>query len=164
MGVFHHWKDFGRLLEKGSANQVVHHDSAAKTTDAAVAYWKQQRPALLFVHRAHVDHAGAGHGWGSPEYTKAVVEADSYIGRIAEAAPEAAIVVTADHGGAGTKHGGLSMDEIEIPWIAAGPGIRKGLKLAKPVNTYDTAVTVAYLLRIKPHECWTGRPVWEALE
>jgi hypothetical protein len=164
IGVFHHWKDFRRLLEKGSANQVVHIDDAVKTTDAAIAYWKQQRPALLFVHLDHVDHAGHDHGWGSAEYRAAVELADKLIGRVAEAAPEATIIVTADHGGSGTKHGGMTMGEIEIPWIAAGPGIRKGVKIAKPVNTYDTAVTIAYLLKIKPHECWIGRPVWEAVE
>jgi predicted AlkP superfamily pyrophosphatase or phosphodiesterase len=164
IGVFHHWKGFGRLVEKGSANQVVHIDSAAKTTEAAVAYWNSQHPALLFVHLDHVDHAGHEHGWGSAEYRKAVEEADDYVGQISEAARDAVIIVTADHGGSGTKHGGLTIGEIEIPWIAAGPGIRKGIKLAKPVNTYDTAATIAYLLRIKPHECWTGRPLQEALE
>lgn len=164
MGVFHHWKDFGRLLEKGVANRVVHMESAEKTTEAAIAYWKQQRPALLFVHLDHVDHAGHQRGWGSPAYRKAVDQADAYIGRIMEAAPQATLIVTADHGGAGREHGGLTMGEIEIPWIAAGPGIRKGRKLAKPVNTYDTAPTIAWLLKVKPHECWTGRPVWEALE
>lgn len=164
MAVFHHWKGFGRLVEKGSANQVVHIDDAAKTTDAAIAYWKQQRPSLLFIHLDQVDHAGHEHGWGSAAYRGAVEEADKLIGRIADAAPDATLIVTADHGGSGRKHGGLTMNEIEVPWIAAGPGIRRGVKIEKPVNTYDTAVTIAYLLRIKPHECWIGRPVWEAVE
>lgn len=164
IGVFHHWKDFARLLEKGAANRVEHIDDAEKTAQAAIAYWKQERPALLFVHLDHVDHAGHEHGWGSPEYRAAVDLADKLIGSIADAAPEAAIIVTADHGGSGKKHGGLTMGEIEIPWIAAGPGIRKGVRIARPVDTYDTAVTVAHLLRIEPHECWIGRVVREAVE
>jgi arylsulfatase A-like enzyme len=54
------------------------------------------------------------------------------------------------------------MGEIEIPWIIAGPGVATGKELATPVNTYDTAATVAYLFGLKPPECWIARPVVEA--
>jgi hypothetical protein len=33
-----------------------------------------------------------------------------------------------------------------------------------PINTYDTAVTVANILGIKPSPCWHGRVVTEAFE
>jgi hypothetical protein len=32
------------------------------------------------------------------------------------------------------------------------------------VNTFDTAATMAVLLRLKRPECWLGRPVAEALK
>ena len=49
------------------------------------------------------------------------------------------VFMSADHGGKGKSHGEPTMDEIEIPFIIAGPGIRKGYELRWPVNTYDTA-------------------------
>jgi hypothetical protein len=56
------------------------------------------------------------------------------------------------------------MEEIEIPWIIAGPGIRQGYEIKKPVNTYDTAATIALLFKLAPPEAWIARPVTDALE
>jgi arylsulfatase A-like enzyme len=56
------------------------------------------------------------------------------------------------------------MVEIEIPFIIAGPGIKAGHEIKTPVNTYDTAATVAFLFQLKPPEAWIGKPVREALE
>ena len=72
------------------------------------------------------------------------------------------LLVTADHGGVGKKHGGDTMAELEIPWIVHGYGVAAGKEIGTPVNTYDTAATVAYLLGLKPPACWIGRPVTEA--
>ena len=71
--------------------------------------------------------------------------------------------MSADHGGVGKTHGGLSTAELEIPWIAAGGGIAKGRELKGPVTTIDTAPTMAYLLGIAAPPAWIGRPVREAL-
>ena len=72
------------------------------------------------------------------------------------------VLVTADHGGVAKGHGGSTMTELEIPWILTGPGVVRGRELHTPVRTYDTAVTVAHILGVKPSECWIGRPVLEA--
>jgi arylsulfatase A-like enzyme len=74
------------------------------------------------------------------------------------------VLITADHGGVGKKHGGATMAEIEIPWILSGPGVAAGRELRKPVRTYDTAPTIAHILGVQPSECWIGRPVLEAFE
>ena len=60
------------------------------------------------------------------------------------------LLVTADHGGKGKKHGGATMEEIEIPWILHGPGVAAGKEITAPVNTYDTAATVAHVFGLKP--------------
>ena len=54
--------------------------------------------------------------------------------------------------------------EIEIPWIIAGPGVAGGKEIRKPVNTYDTAVTIAYIFGLQPPECWIGKPVTDAFK
>ena len=59
------------------------------------------------------------------------------------------IIVSSDHGGKGKGHGGNSMAEIEIPWIAAGAGVKEGYEVQSPVNTYDTPATAArHLTRV----------------
>ena len=76
---------------------------------------------------------------------------------------DTAILVTADHGGQAKSHGGMSTAHVEIPWILAGPGVEKGRELKRPVDTFDTAATVVNLLGVKPHSCWIGKVVTEAL-
>jgi predicted AlkP superfamily pyrophosphatase or phosphodiesterase len=168
IGIFHHWQDYGRLVGKSAKpDRLEHHKEASDTMKAAIAWWTEQKPELLFVHLDNVDHAGHDHGCYSAEYRKAVEEADRLIGqlvaavRAAGAGADTFMLVTADHGGKEKKHGGLSLDELEIPWIAAGPGISKG-EVRVPVNTYDTAATLAFVLGIKPHDCWIARPIKEA--
>jgi hypothetical protein len=47
-------------------------------------------------------------------------------------------------------------------WIISGPGVRPG-EIKAPVNEFDTAATIAYLLDLRPPPSWTGRVVSEAL-
>lgn len=63
------------------------------------------------------------------------------------------------HGGGGKDHGGATMAEIEIPWIVTGPGVVAGKVITAPVDTYDTAATVAYVLSVETPDCWIARPV-----
>ena len=56
------------------------------------------------------------------------------------------------------------MQEIEIPWIMAGPGINADKEISANVNTYDTAVTVAHIFGLKTPSCWIGKPVMEAFK
>lgn len=170
MGVFHDWTDFARLLEPKAPDVVKHGNGPDETMDAAIAFVKQRKPTLTFVHCDHVDEAGHKFGHGSPEYYKAVEKADALTAKFLAALKEAGIaestvvLITSDHGGIGTKHGGSTMAEIEIPWIVAGPGIRAGHELRTPVRTYDTAATLAWLLGVTPPECWIARPVREAFD
>jgi len=168
IAIVHDWDGFGRLVERGAATVVEHRNGAAATVERARALL-ERRPTLLVIHLDHVDHAGHDHGWLSEPYLAAVRDADRLIGEIVTALraadwwDRAALIVSADHGGIGTRHGGLSLSELEIPWIAAGTGIAAGRELKTPVSTTDTAPTIARLLGIPPHPAWTGRAVLEAL-
>jgi len=169
IGVFHEWDGFSRLVEREAATIAVHLDSAQKTVERVQAWFAEVRPTLTLVHLDLVDHAGHERGWLSDEYLGAVREADRLIHDLVASLRDrglwerSAIIVSADHGGVGTKHGGLSRAEIEIPWIAAGAGIVRAHELQKPVNTIDTAATIARLLDVPPHPAWIGHPVVEAL-
>jgi len=168
IGVFHDWEGFGRLVEKGVPNAIEHPKGPVETVNRAVRFLHAAKPDLLFIHLDHVDHAGHEHGHGGPQYLAAVEEADRLAGVVVDALREAklsqstVLLLTADHGGVGKKHGGPTMAEIEIPWIIHGPGIAPGREIRAPVNTYDTAATIARILGLQPPEGWIGRPVLEA--
>jgi predicted AlkP superfamily pyrophosphatase or phosphodiesterase len=156
--VVHDWNGFGRLVEPGAAVEVRHVLGSPKTADAAIEVWRGRKPGLLFVHFDDVDHAGHDHGFGSAEYRAAVEMIDGLLGRLVEAVgPETFVLFTADHGGTGTKHGQETMRDLEIPWILAGPGVPANNEIKTPVNTVDTASTVAALFGVEPHPCWVGR-------
>ncbi len=168
IGIFHDWEGFGRLVERGVADLMENPKGPAATVERAVAFLKERRPALTFIHLDHVDHAGHEHAHGSPQYVAAVEEADRLTGVVIQGLKDSGLweqtvlLLTADHGGTGKKHGGATMAEIEIPWVIHGPGIRKGHRIASPVNTVDTAPTILRLLGVKAPACWVGKPVAEA--
>jgi predicted AlkP superfamily pyrophosphatase or phosphodiesterase len=168
IAVFHDWDGFGRLFERQAVDVINHPKGPVATTEAAVAYIKEQKPLLTFIHLDHVDHAGHQKGHGTPDYYQSVEEADRLIALILNGLEEAgiasstAVLITSDHGGVGKGHGGNTMAELEIPWILNGPGVAANKEITTPVNTYDTAATVAYLLGLKPPKAWVARPVTDA--
>lgn len=179
IGTFSEWEDYDRLVERGVADVMGHPDGPRKnnvepfkgggqTIAMATEFLRTRKPDFLFIQLDLVDHAGHHFGHLTPEYIAAVQEADRLVGLLVAAVQESGasrpvMLLTADHGGVGKKHGGDTMAEIEIPWIVEGPGIVRGHEVAKPVNTYDTAATLARVLGVKPHPCWIGRVVEEAI-
>lgn len=161
LAVIHDWQGFGRLVEKESTNETRHVKGSPAAMAAAIAYWKQHKPNLLFVHLDDVDHAGHDKTWESPEYLQAVAAADRLIGQMLEALPldQTVVAIVADHGGTEKKHGNPTMRELEVPWILAGPGVARGRELTEAVYSLDTAPTVLSLMGLRPHACWTGRAV-----
>ena len=164
------WSGFGRLYNKEAVTIDIDAEGPQATVDAAVRVFDEQAPVFTFIHLDHVDGAGHAQGHGSEAYYAAVVEADRFIGEIL-AGLEAAglrerttVIVTADHGGKGKGHGGESMAEVEIPWIINGPGVSVDTEIDAPINTYDTAATVAHLLGLDQPYAWIARPVYGAFK
>lgn len=157
LAAIHDWKGFGRLVEGNSATHVEHVNGSPAAAAAAIEYWKAKKPLLLFVHLDDVDHAGHGKTWEGPAYLAAVEEIDTLIGKLVAATPDdrTLVVLVADHGGTGTKHGSDTTNELEVPLVFAGPGIAKG-ELTGRVRNIDMAPTVVKALGLKPHACWEG--------
>lgn len=122
---------------------------------------------LLFVHFPLPDGMGHEYGWLSPEQLSVLYRADEALLSILQALEAAGfrqttlVIVTADHGGHGTTHGSNLPEDITIPWIAAGPGIRPG-PLTTAIHTTDTAATVAWALGLPLQPEWDGLPILEA--
>ncbi|MBU4433530.1 MAG: alkaline phosphatase family protein [Alphaproteobacteria bacterium] len=165
VGSIYQWDGFGNLYDHRFVDYDVNGRDEDDTAALAIAYIKAKQPALLFVHFDDVDHAGHEYGHGTPRYYDAVTKVDTLISRIRQAtveagiADETVILVTADHGGIGKGHGGESLAELEIPWIAYGKAIKPGVQLDLPINTFDTTATAAWLLGAKIPYAWLGRPV-----
>jgi arylsulfatase A-like enzyme len=125
------------------------------------------RPNLMFVHLAEPDFAGHYTGWMSPVYGIAVQRADGAVSRVMEAADRAfgaggyALIVTADHGGHGMRHGSSDPRDVTIPWIAWGQGVREATVLPAGIHTVDTAATALRMLGVA--EDVEGTPVFAAL-
>jgi len=169
IAVFHEWGGFANLLERRGPDVIRHAPSSVRTMAAALNYWKERHPRLLFIHLDGVDHAGHQTGWFSSNYYHAVQEADGYVGQVLDeirgedAWDSTFVLVTSDHGGTRHGHGRNSLAEILIPWIMAGPGVIPG-RLSTPVNTYDTAATLAWIYSVETPACWTGRPILAAFQ
>ena len=165
IGIVHDWTGYGRLVEPKTADLLENVKGSEEATKRAVAWWLESKPDLLFLHLDDVDHAGHDKGWWTKEYFEAVSKIDGLVGRVLAAVRQAGlesstmILVTADHGGQAKSHGGLSAQHVEIPWIAAGPGVPKGREIRTVVNTYDTASTLGKWFGVKPNACWIGKPV-----
>lgn len=136
----------------------------------AADYLTSVRPEFTFVYLGLVDEIGHRYGWLSAEYLAAVAGADAAIGHVLERLEGAgllartACLVLADHGGHDHGHGLDIPEDMTIPWVLAGPGIRRGSELSVPVNVTDTAPTLASLLGLPIPLVWSGRVVAEAME
>ena len=69
---------------------------------------------------------------------------------------DAHILFITDHGGIGNGHGGVSTEEMIVPWVVSGPGIKEGFTISEPNNTVNTAATVLRLFGVEQPLCWTG--------
>ena len=122
---------------------------------------------ILFIHLLATDLAGHAYGWLSPQQMDVIRRADEALGMLlAELEArnlrgETLIIVTSDHGGIGHSHGGDSREEMTIPWIAAGAGIRP-VTLTTRVQTIDSAATAAFALGLPLPAEWDGVPIYEA--
>lgn len=127
-----------------------------------------RKPSLFLIHLAETDTAGHADGWMSKPYLKAVEDVDRAIGTIIkgfkdlELYEKTTFIITSDHGGHGTTHGTTMPEDMTIPWIAAGPGIKTGYNIKRPVSLMDTAATVMRAFGITDYYVeWKSRAIEE---
>jgi len=136
----------------------------------ASAYIVGAKPNSCFIHFPDPDSAGHKSGWGSPEQKEAFKVSDQALGQIVTAIEKAGIasstvvLISADHGGHEKTHGENIPDDMNIPWVAWGKGVKKNFTITAPVTTYDTAATALWLLDLPLPADFDGKPVKQAFE
>jgi len=152
-----------QLVVPGSLDRYVFAPGGDADVVANALAEIQQGFDLMLVHLPSVDATGHSQSWMSSDYLAQVRAADDGVAQLLSAVPShTTVIVTADHGGSGTIHWSGQPEDSLIPWIAAGPRIRRGHVVVSPVVTTDTAATIAMLLGISLSDGSIGRPVAEA--
>ncbi len=168
IAMFYDWEALAELFNPSAIDTKNFSDGYFQTFGKAGAWMIVEKPLLTFIYSGEPDEAGHAFGHGTPEYYRAIERVDSCLGAFLDALTTAGLyqkcnfLLVSDHGGVGKGHGGESMEELQVPWLVAGPGVRKNCMLRNPVDAMQTAATAAYLLGIEPHEAWIARPVMEA--
>jgi predicted AlkP superfamily pyrophosphatase or phosphodiesterase len=135
---------------------------------------RQHRPHVLFVHLADTDTLGHALGWGTPEQLRFIEEADRQVGVVVAAierlglGESTLVLLTADHGGAGIEHLPDDPRSAHVPWIVAGPGVRRDFDLTRfpdlTVSDLDTFAMACHHLGLRPPAGVEGKIVWQAFD
>ena len=167
IGVIYEWEGIGYLFPKEAVDLDRHCASDSISAATAIDYIREKKPDFLFLYFHNVDVTGHQTGHDTPAYYEAVEGVDAHIGQVLEVIGEAGmkdntvVMLSADHGGTGKGHGGVSMAEMQIPWIIAGPGIKQDYEVQGSIMTFDTAATLARIFGLQPPQVWIGRAVNE---
>ena len=111
--------------------------SGATITTAFIEMLQTERPGFSFLHLVDPDPRGHRSRWQTPEYYDAVSDIDSYLADIlaavegdASLAGNTVVIVTADHGGAGSAHTDeTDVENYKIPFYVWGAGVGAGVDL-----------------------------------
>lgn len=174
IGVIYEWDGIKYLVDTLSLSYNGHSVDAPTRPEATVEmaekYIKEKKPQLLAVCFDEPDHIGHSAGHDTPEYYSTLSVIDSYLGRIVKAVEDAGIadntiiIVTSDHGGIGTGHGGITLEEMRTPFIIAGKNIKSDGAFTESMMQYDVASTIAYALGLTQPQVWTGRPMTQVFK
>ena len=135
-----------------------------KVGDAAVAervreYIKEKGvPTLLFIQLNSIDASGHKNGYGTEAFLRDVEVIDGYVGEVYDAYESAGVIedtlfiVTADHGGINTRHGGDSPEEMNVFFGAAGRDINN--VTLSDICIQDIPAIICYALGVKVNDSW----------
>jgi hypothetical protein len=139
-------------------------------------------PLFLWVHFfephepyvAHPEHVfTGGHSTDEDAYDGEIAAADDGIGRIVRLVsarrPGAVFIVTADHGEEFGEHGGryhgttVYEEQVRVPLVVTGPGVRSGVHVPTVVQTIDLLPTALSALGIPRPARLRGRDLGAVL-
>lgn len=169
IGVIYEWDGIKHLVDTLALSYYAQGINTPGTPDNLCAlaedYIASKRPALLAVCFDEPDHTGHNAGHDTPEYYEILKHLDIFVGRIVKAIEKAgiidetAIIVTGDHGGINLGHGGITLQEMETPFVICGKGIREGYEFQGVMLQQDVAATIAAILGVEQPQAWNGKAI-----
>lgn len=143
------WAPMSDNVYNDGWDQKIKVPDGAGTPTAQAALTQLADPNLdaLFVYFDAVDLAGHASGFSpnNPTYMAAIEGVDTHVGTVLNALyarPDYAnedwlILMTTDHGGIGTGHGGGTLLERQIWWIASGPAVQPQQLVGQDPGSYQ---------------------------
>lgn len=145
-------------------------NSTEETKNKAVIELGAEDLTALFVHFDDVDHAGHGSGYSieNPKYLESIERVDTAIGEVVSglknrkdyADEDWIILVSTDHGGIGTGHGGNTEEERTIFMIVSGDKVPKANLAETTSGSFYTPLTVDLAPTVMAHLCIPVQPEW----
>jgi arylsulfatase A-like enzyme len=145
------------------------HWSCERVARAASEYLTTAPAGITFIHFEEPDDGGHRYGWMSRRYLEYIARTDRCMGTVMTSIEQRAdrdrvlVIVSADHGGHGRRHGTLYPLDLHIPWIAWGARVVRG-DFDTPVRTTDTAATAMAALGLDVPGELTGHVVRQSLD
>ncbi|ATP55800.1 nucleotide pyrophosphatase [Pedobacter ginsengisoli] len=165
---YYNWAELINPINKKYLNEISFEEGDQYQANYAKAlkFIEQNRndPTLVFLYSVHTDHAGHGFGWMSPQYIAAIEEVDVEIGSFIDKLKEQNLyndtyfLLITDHGGIKKGHGGVSMNEMQIPWAITGKKIKNlGVTNSFFNSNKNTSLVLAKIFGLKDIPAsWTG--------
>lgn len=145
---FCHWGPINDFIIQDFVDFKLNVGTDAEVSSLAVQYLGANDPDLMFLHFDDVDHAGHSLGFDPAisGYLLAIETIDLLLEPIIAAVENRpsfdeedwVIIVTTDHGGNGTSHGGPSLGEREVFMVVSGNSVEQ--KLIERDSTIEVEV------------------------
>ena len=125
-----HWAPINDYILGEVVDEAINAPTDAAVRDEAVSILGNGDPHAVFLHFDDVDINGHGYGFNAavPQYISAIETTDGFVADVMEAltsrpnfeAENWLILVSTDHGGIGFNHGGTSIEEETMFFLASG--------------------------------------------
>ena len=169
LGHIYEWGGMYYLADNKSINNIRQASLSGINIKSAVApaieYIKKEKPNFCAIIFDQPDGAGHSDGWESDTYFNMLNHLDNALQAIVDAVEDAGMmdetvfVLVSDHGGTGTGHGGPTLDEMEVPLVFCGKGIKNDFEIPESTMVYDIASTIGYMFGVDQPQVWIGRPI-----
>ena len=163
------WGGIKPLIDHKSINFCVK-EKPENIAPVSTEYIKSKKPDFMVIIYDDPDHVGHASGHATQQYYARLEELDTHLGEIIASIKEAGIyddsiiIVTSDHGGINTSHGGRSLMEMDTPFIIAGKNIKQGGEFSEAMMQYDTAATIAEAFGLQTPQIWRGQSMSQVFE
>ena len=131
------WNPINDYIVQNYADYKLNVSSDADVSLEACNYLSANNPDMMFLHFDDVDHEGHSYGFSPTvsQYIIAIEGVDALLAPIMQSISQRPnyanedwlVLITSDHGGVGTSHGGTSIEHQNVVVIASGNSIAQNI-------------------------------------